>query len=311
MIKLKIKKLVGTIALGASLFVVTSLAHSFEATSKPVNVVIPFAPGGGVDLTFRHLQKYALERGITMVAVYRPGADGLIAMRELATMPRDGFNISVTTAGVLANQELRDADKCCTAITGIRDSIGAFVVHPGSPINTLDDLERAVKQGDNVKFGFGAPGQRMVLDQFFEFAKPGRAPLLVPYKGGGPVVNDLLAGHIDVAQVPMAIVKSHVDTGKLRLIATIQSKIDGYASVPMIEDKYPKWKELDGFAVVTPAGANPEAIKFWTAFLKEYTSNKQVQQEFAKDFTITVPFGAKSISDTVAASKARLAKMEK
>jgi tripartite-type tricarboxylate transporter receptor subunit TctC len=309
--KLKTKKLVGAMALSTLLATMSPYAYSFEATSKTVNVVIPFAPGGGVDQSFRHLQKYALERGITLVAVYRPGADGLIAMRELSNMPKDGFNISVTTAGVLAYQELKDTDKCCTTITGIRDSIGAFVVHPNSPIKTLDDLEKAVKQGDDIKFGYGAPGQRMVLDQFFEFAKPSKAPLMVPYKGGGPVINDLLAGHIDAAQVPMVIVKSHIDAGKLRLIATTRAKIDGYASVPMVEDKYSKWKELDGFAVVTPAGADPEAVKFWTAFLKEYTGSKQVQQDFAKDFTISAPFGTKSISDTVTASKARLAKMEK
>jgi tripartite-type tricarboxylate transporter receptor subunit TctC len=308
---LKTKKLVGAMALTSMLVALSPSAYSFDATTKTVNVVIPFAPGGGVDQSFRHLQKYAFDRGITLVAVYRPGADGLIAMRELANMPKDGFSISVTTAGVLAYQELRDSDKCCTAITGIRDSVGAFVVNPNSPIKTLEDLENAVRRGDDVKFGYGAPGQRMVLDQFFEFAKPGKEPLVVPYKGGGPVVNDLLAGTIDVAQVPLNIVKSHIDAGKLRLIATMRSKVEGYLSTPMIEDRYPKWRDFDGFAVVAPAGANAEAIKFWSVFLKEYVSNKQVQQDFIKDHTVIAPFGPKGILDTIAASKARLAKMEK
>jgi tripartite-type tricarboxylate transporter receptor subunit TctC len=308
---LKTKKLVGAMALTSMLVALSPAVYSFDATSKTVNVVIPFAPGGGVDQSFRHLQKYALDRGITLVAVYRPGADGLIAMRELANMPKDGFNISVTTAGVLAYQELRDSDKCCTAITGIRDSVGAFVVNPNSPIKTLEDLENAVRRGDDVKFGYGAPGQRMVLDQFFEFVKPSKEPLVVPYKGGGPVVNDLLAGTIDAAQVPLNIVKSHVDAGKLRLIATVRSKVEGYSTTPMIEDRYPKWRDFDGFAVVAPAGANAEAIKFWSVFLKEYVSNKQVQQDFIKDHTVIAPFGTKGILDTIAASKARLAKMEK
>lgn len=285
--------------------------YAFDPKSKPIQVIMPFAPGGGVDQTFRHLQKYAIERGTTLVAVYRPGADGLIAMRELANMPKDGFNISVTTAGVLAYQELKDNEKCCTIITGIRDSIGAFVVNANSPIKTFDDLEKAVKKGDDLKFGFGAPGQRMVLDQFFEFSKPSKEPLTVPYKGGGPVINDLLAGHIDVAQVPLTIVKAHIDAGKLRLIATTKGKVEGYPLVQRVEDKYPKWVELDGFAVVTPVGVDPEAVKFWTSFLKEYISNKQVQQDFEKDYTVISPFGVKSISDTVTASKARLAKMEK
>lgn len=308
---LKTKKLVGAMALTSMLVALSPAAYSFDATTKTINVVIPFAPGGGVDQSFRHLQKYALDRGISLIAMYRPGADGLIAMRELANMPKDGFSISVTTAGVLAYQELKDADKCCTAITGIRDSIGAFVVNPNSSIKTLEDLENAVRRGDNVKFGYGAPGQRMVLDQFFEFAKPGKEPLVVPYKGGGPVINDLLGGTIDAAQVPFSIVKSHVDAGKLRLIATTRSKVEGYMSIPMVEDRYPKWKEFDGFAVVMPAGADAEAIKFWSIFLKEYMANKQVQQDFVKDHTIASPFGTKGISETITASKLRLSKMEK
>lgn len=309
--KLNTKKSIAAMTLSSLLTVISPYAFGFEPTAKPITVIIPFAPGGGVDQSFRHLQKYALDRGIKLVAEYRPGADGLIAMRALASMPTDGFHISVTTVGVLAYQELKDSEKCCTIVTGIRDSIGAFVVNPRSSIKTLEDLENAVRRGDDVKFGYGAPGQRMVLDQFFEFAKPSKEPLAVPYKGGGPVINDLLAGTIDAAYVPLNIVKVHIDAGKLRLVATSKSKVEGYMSIPVVEDRYTGWKEFDGFAVVTPTGASSEVIKFWSGFLKEYISNKQVQQEFSKDFTISAPFGTKGILDTITASKARLAKMEK
>ena len=308
--KLKTKKLVSALTLTALLTAISPYVHSFEATSKTVNVIIPFAPGGGVDQTFRHLQKYALERGINLIAIYKPGADGIIAMNELAKMPKDGFNITVTTAGVLAYAELKNPGQELTAITGIRDSIGAFVTHPNSPIKTLDDLEKSLKNGDNIKYGYGAPGQRMVLDQLFEMAKASKEPIMVPYKGGGPVVNDLLGGHIDVAQVPFSIIKTHVDSGKVRLLALIRSRVDGY-NVPLIENKYPKWKDFDGFAVATPKGADPDAVKFWSEFLKGYVNDKQVQKDFATDLTIISTFGSKTLDDTVKRSKDQLSKMEK
>lgn len=308
--KLKTKKIASAVALSTLLSVISPYAYSFEATSKTVNVVIPFAPGGGVDQTFRHLQKYAADRGINLVAIYKPGADGIIAMNELANMPKDGFNITVTTVGVLAYNELKNPGREVTAITGIRDSIGAFVTHPNSPIKTLDDLDKAVKRGDNLKYGYGAPGQRMMLDQLFELAKSPSTPIMASYKGGGPVINDLLGGHIDIAQVPFSIVKAHVDSGKLRLLALTRSKVEGY-DVPMIENKYKRWKEFDGFAVATPKDADPEAVKFWTEFLKAYVNDKQVQRDFANDLTIISPFGVKPVEDTVKLSKDKLSKMEK
>jgi tripartite-type tricarboxylate transporter receptor subunit TctC len=309
--KLKTKKSIAALTISSLLTVISPYAFGFEPTAKPITVIIPFSPGGGVDQAFRHLQKYALDRGIKLVAEYRPGADGLIAMRALSSMPTDGFHISITTAGVLAYQELKDTEKCCTIVTGIRDSIGAFVVNPGGSIKTFGDLQQALKRGDDLKFGFGAPGQRMVLDQLFEFTKPAVQQRLVGYKGGMPVLNDLAGGHIDVAYVPLTIAKTLVDSGKLNLIATTKSKVEGYTSLPRVEEIYPGWKELDGFAVVTPTGTTPEAVKFWSTFLKEYVANKQVQQDFIKDHTITSSFGTKNILETISASKARLAKMEK
>lgn len=307
--KLKIKRIATAAFISSVLAAASPYVYSFDAKSKPINVIIPFAPGGGVDQSFRHLQKYAIEKGINLVGVYKPGADGLIAMRELAEMSKDGFSISITTAGVLANQELKDSNKCCTTITGIRDSIGAFVVYPGSRIKSLDDLEKSVKQGDDIKFGYGAPGQLMVLDQFFDLVKPAKQPLLVPYKGGAPVVNDLLAGHIDVAQVPLSIVKNHIDAGKLILIATTNAKMPG-DKIPQIEEKYPKWQSLDPFTFTMPSGAKPEAVKFWNDFLKEYVENKQVQQDFIKENTIAVPFGYKNVSNSIEENKKRLKKID-
>lgn len=310
MLTLKTKKVISAVALASSLIALPMHAYSFDATLQPVTVVVTFPAGGGVDLTFRHLQKYAQERGIKLIAEYRSGADGLIGLREVAKKPADGFTISVTTAGAMAYQELKDTEKCCVPITGIRTSMGAFVVNPNSEIKSLNDLEKAVQRGDNVRFGYAAPGQRMVLDQFFEFAKPQKTPVVAAYKSGPQVLADVAAGHIEAAQVPMNLAKALIDSGKLRLIATSKGRIAGYGAVPSIEEKYPGWKEFDTFALTAPAGTDPKAVAFWTAFIKEYVENKQVQQDFANDFTVST-FGPQALPVTISGSKARLSNMEK
>ena len=307
--ELKTKKLVAALALTATMTVGTANVYAFNPTAHPVTVILPFAPGGGVDQTFRNLQKYALDRGIELIPVYKPGDEGSVSLHDLSTMPTTGYAISVTTAGVVAHHALKRPDEEITVVGGIRDSIGAFVVSTKTPYNTLEDLTKAVKNGDDVKFGYGAPGQQMALEQFFELVKPKTKPLMVPYKGGGPVVNDLLAGTIDAAEVPFSIVKQHIDAGNLRLIATTKARVPGYIA-PNIESKFPTWREYDGFGVVAPKNTNPAAVQFWTEFLKEYINDKQVQEQFIKDYTLKSPAGPKALIDTVNASKIKLAKIK-
>jgi tripartite-type tricarboxylate transporter receptor subunit TctC len=292
-------KLTPVIAAVAAAFTINT-AHAFDVYSKPVTVVIPFAPGGGVDQTFRNLQRYATSKGITLNPVYKPGAEGVIAKRELISMPEDGFHLSVTTAGVIANYRLTNPETDVVPITAIRDSIMVFVTHPNSNINTFDELEKSVKDGKKISFGFGAPGQRTVLEQFFSFAKPSTAPLLVPYKGGAPVVADLLGGHVDVAAVPLSIVKNHVDSGKLKLLAVgAKTKVEGLPDVTLIKSKYPKWEDPDAFAVVVEKGTNPAAVKFWSDFMKDYMNDAAVRKEFANEWTIPSEFGPNAIERMV------------
>ena len=292
-------KLTPIIAAVAAAFTITT-AHAFNVQSKPVTVVIPFAPGGGVDQTFRNLQRYATSKGITLNPVYKPGAEGVIAKRELIGMPEDGFHLSVTTAGVIANYRITNPETDVVPITAIRDSIMVFVTHPNSNINSFDELEKSVKDGKKVSFGFGAPGQRMVLEQFFSFAKPSTTPLLVPYKGGAPVVTDLLGGHVDVAAVPLSIVKNHIDSGKLKLLAIgARTKIEGLPDVTLVKAKYPTWEDPDAFAIVVEKGTDPAAIKFWSDFMKEYMNDSAIRKEFASEWTIPAEFGPKAIEKMI------------
>jgi len=282
-------------------------SYAFDMKAKPIEVIMPFAPGGGVDQAFRHLQKYAAEQGIILNGVYKPGADGLIGSTELQKSPNDGYTVAVTTAGVLANYYLKN-DNRFVIVTGIKDSIGAFVTYDGSPYKTIEDVERAVRNGENIRFGYGAPGQHMLLTQWFEFIKPNKEPLMVPYKGGGPVVNDLIGKHLDVAQIPMVVIKQLVDNGKLRLISLTGAKVEEY-NVPLMENKYKGWDKVDGFVVALPQGTDPQIVKIYSDFMRKYLNDPSVKQDFAKEYSITVPFGPNHIERTIEVAKLKLKKI--
>lgn len=183
------------ISLAATLALITGTAQAFDAKQRPITVVIPFAPGGGVDQTFRHFEKWANERGLTFTVIYKPGAEGLIGMNEIAGMPRDGYHISFGTAGTVAVQRIKNPTADLELITAIKNSITAFITHRDSGINSFTDLY-SVK---GLTMAYGAPGQKMTMEQLIEISKGRVNGKLIPYKGGGPVVQDLIGNHVQLA----------------------------------------------------------------------------------------------------------------
>jgi tripartite-type tricarboxylate transporter receptor subunit TctC len=288
----------------AGLLITTSVV-AFQPT-KPVTVIIPFTPGGGADGTFKHLQKYANTKGINMVPLYKPGADGLVGMSELSLMQTDGHVISVATAGTIAVAKNNSASYELTKITQLRRSIFAFVSSKKSDIKTITELEKGLNGKLNA--GYGAPGQLTVLYQFFTLANTVK-PTIVPYKGASPVVNDLLGGHIDFAALPLQVVSSHVAAGKLNLIATTSRHTLDEFPVESIYKRFPSWQETDSFCVIAPPNLNKAALDFWSNFLKDYLSNRDNLKDFTKEYTEIMPFGPEGLDRTVKNSMARLSNM--
>lgn len=278
----------------------SSFVYSFDLTDKPITVVIPFPPGGGVDATVKNLAKYAEKHKIKLFPVYKPGADGLIGMNELAKLPKDGYHISVATSGNIATYQIKNNTSDLTPLIGIRNSMSAVVVNSNSNIKTFEEYENAIKNDPNFNFGFGAPGQRMLINQLIEMMKVANKPAMIPYKGGAQVVTDLLGGHITSAMVPFNIVASHIDSGALRLIAiNASSVLPKYPSATLLQKKYPAWQDFDWYCLVLPPDTSPEIRKTWVNFMKQYLSDTTVLTEFAQEYAEPVKQDQKSVEATV------------
>lgn len=281
-------------------------AHAFDTKDKTINVVIPFAPGGGADQSFRHMQKYAEQKGINLNASYKAGAEGLIGMNDIAALPADGYNLGLSTAGAVAVQRNKNPAADPLIITGIRNSVFAIVVNSESKIYTLKDLENKMRT-EKTTFGQGAPAQKLSLEQLVESVNSKNDVVIAAYKGASPAIQDLLGGHIDAISVPLSTVSSHVNAGKLRLLAvTSKSRVEAYPTVPSIFTFYPKWENYEGYCLVVPRTVSPEALEFWSAFMKEYLNDAQVQKDFAKDFTEVSAFGTQKLEATIKSSMRKL-----
>lgn len=286
-------------------FTLAFSANAFDPSTKSVSVVIPFAPGGGVDQTFRHFEKWAANKNIKLNPIYKPGAEGLIGMNEIAGMPKDGYHISFGTAGTAAIQKIKNPSAEIEIVTGIKNSITAFVAHRDSGISSINDLAKM----NSVTMAVGAPGQKMTMEQLLEISKGSIKGKLIPYKGGGPVVQDIIGNHVQFAAVPMQIVKAHIDAGTLKLLAVgSRTSLKDFPSVPTIYKIYPDWKDNDGFGVFMPKGADPKAVKFWSNLLKEYMADPKVQEDFVKDYNEPFKFGSVEFEKVITNSISALSK---
>lgn len=276
-------------------------ANAFDPTSTPISVIIPFTPGGGVDQTFRHFENWAAKKHLKFITFYKPGAEGLIGMNEIAAMPKNGYHISFATAGTIAVQRMKNPQAELETVTLIKNSVSAFITHKDSGIQSMTDLYK----GNAPKtLAYGAPGQQMAMGQLITLAKGKiKDAVLVPYRGGANVVQDIAGNHVQFAAPPLLITKSLIDSGTIRLLAVgSKTRLIEYPNVPTIMEIFPEWQDHDGFAVVLPKNTDTKAVDFWNNLLKEYLNDKKVQEDFVKEYNESNKFGKEELEKIISNS---------
>lgn len=293
------KKLI--LALAATLSMAAPAWAQWTPGKEVVKVIIPFAPGGGADQGMRHLQKYAEERGIRMIPVYKPGAEGLVGTEELAKSAGDGMTIFYGTVATVAVHQMANPNYRFKHVSLVRMAVMSVVANANTGIKDVNDFERDIKDVKSHRvFGIGAPGQRVTIDALHDAVGSKRQPKIISYKGSVPAIQDLVGGHIDYMMVPLALVKTHVDSGKLRLIMINSDQEYPDLGVPVIKKRYAKWPEQsDGFIISLPASVKPEAEKFWSDFIRGYMSDKQVLKDWRADLFDPEEFSARKAQERV------------
>jgi len=278
------------------LLIFISLFISITIFAQPIKVIIPFPPGGGTDTAFKHFQKYAEEtHGITIVPTYKPGADSLIGLGAIAESKPDSMTLGFVTVAGLATYKIKYPDYQFAYVSMISKSTMAVITHPNSGIKTINDLESEIKASKIIKsFAFGAPAQKIALSQLFLHNKT-PTPDFIPYKGASPLINDMMGGHIDVAVVPLNVVKSQIDSKKIVLVATT-AKIN---SVTNLYKRYPNWESNDGFVIVLPNNVNTEVYTFWSNLTQKYLTNTLTLEYFTTEYLEPTTFGPANVKANV------------
>src|SRR5262249_5836511 len=172
---------------------------------RPIRLVVPFAPGGETDIIGRlWAQKGTTHLGGSIVIENRPGGGGSVATAEVARAKPDGYTLlSGTTSTHVVNpvatsNPTYDPVRDFTPITVVSTTPTSMLVHPALPAKDLQALVAVIKASPG-RYSYGSAGHGTMTNltgELFKLLAGGLDPVHVPYKGGGPGLQDLLAGHI-------------------------------------------------------------------------------------------------------------------
>jgi len=265
-------------------------SHAQGYPGKPVRIVVPFAPGGATDVIGRVIaQKLADRLGQSVVVDNRPGAGTTIGSNVVAKAPADGYTLLLAPTPFVISQVMYsslpyDAQKDFAPVALLALSPFILVTHPAVPAKSVAELV-ALAKANPGKLNFCSAGNGTVphlAGELFKF-RAGIDMVHVPYKGGGPAIIDLISGQVALMFATPIEVDAHVQTGRLRVLATTATKrLTALPKVPTIQESgYRDFEVYAFFGMLAPAGTPGEIIARLAGELEKVMAHPEVRERFA------------------------------
>ena len=213
-----------------------SVAAAYPA--RPIRLIVPFAPGGSNDIMARLAgQKLSESLGTQVVVDNRAGGSGIIGTDIAAKAAPDGYTVLMMSLTLAVNPSLYsklpyDTEKDLAPVTLVASAPLMLVVHPSIPAKSVQELIAYAKANPGkLNFGSGGPGTTPHLAGEMLKAMAGIRMTHVPYKGGGPALNDLVGGQIQLMLENIPSTLPHAKSGRLRALA-----LSGLKRSPLVPD---------------------------------------------------------------------------
>jgi tripartite-type tricarboxylate transporter receptor subunit TctC len=238
--------------------------------NRPIKLVIPYPAGGGTDSFARPLALQLSTRlGQSVVVENRGGAGGSIGMESVSRAPADGYTLllaltpQLAVNGALYDKIPYDPIKSFAPISLIAEAPYLLLVNPTLPVNTTKEL-LALAKAENGKLTYASSGSGSGAHMAAELliSMTGIPMTHVPYKGGGPALSDVLAGHVKVLFAPAVSSLQYIQTGRLKALAiTGDKRLSSLPNVPTIaESGVPGYDSTVWYAMLAPANTPREVV---------------------------------------------------
>lgn len=305
------------VALTASLVFTSSLSLAQAYPSKPIEWVVPYAPGGGTDTVARSLgQAMGTLLGQSMVIVNKPGAATNIGAEYVARAKADGYVLMSADTGTLAanpfiySKLTYNAEKDFAPVGLTVRFPMILVVNPSVPANNLKELLAWIKtQNSGVSYatpGAGSP-HHLTTELFREMASINLSH--IPYRGAAPAVQDVVAGQVPMMFVDTASGYQFITSGKLRPIGVASTKrVKNFETIPTLNEQ--GLKNFEAYAwqgLVVPAGTPVEAINTLNKALLTALNTTEIKARLQVLGLEAIPSSPKQMADYTAKERAKWA----
>jgi tripartite-type tricarboxylate transporter receptor subunit TctC len=277
----------------AALLALTTAAAAQQYPTKPIRLIIPFPPGGSNDVVGRLIASQLSERlGKQIIVDNRSGAGGVIGTELASQAPKDGYTLSVISIAHAVNPWLYDLKgrydpiKSFTPIAALASGPNVLVVNPGAKANNVKELIALAKASPG-KVGWASAGVgsfQHLGGSLFEL-QAGVKFLHVPFKGGGPAMIDVVAGHNQVMFSSLVQTTPQIQSGKLRALGVGGKKRSAILpKVPTIaEAGVPDYEATNWWGIVAPAGVPQAVVDRLRKEIAVVQTSKPVLDQFAKE----------------------------
>ena len=311
-------KAIGAVFLCGLIVAGTAAAQNYP--TRTIRLIVPSSPGGGTDISARIIAPRLGELlGQQVIVENRPGAGTMIGGEAVARAAPDGYTLLMGISTLAINPAIYkkvpyDALKDFAPISQAVSLPNVLVSHPSLPVKTLKELI-AFSKARPGELNFASAGlgtsPHMSFELFLSMAK--LKMLHVPYKGSGPGVTALLAGHVPLMMPNMLSAQPHIKSGRLRgLGVTSAQRAAGAPELPTIaEAGVPGYEAVQWYGVLAPAGTPPAIVKRLHSEVVNVLRNPETKQRFFRDGAETVGTSPDEFAAFIRAETTKWAKVVK
>ena len=253
----------------------------------PIKLVAVFPPGGSVDQVARILAlPLQMQLGQTVIVENKGGASGAIGAAAVATSAPDGYTFAVVFDSHGVNPALIpnmtfDSKKDLPPVILVGTSPMVLATYVGSEYKTFADVVAAAKAKKNVSYGSIGSGSLGHVAMSLLGKNSGLEWTHIPYKGGGPLMNDAVAGHVPLSIGSVFVTKPHIDSKRMRPLAVTTSiRSKELPDVPTLaESGYPGFEAPAWWAVLAPAKTPPDILKRMNDALNKVLKNPEIAKK--------------------------------
>ncbi len=311
---------IATIALLLPQLTPSSLAADAAWPSRQVRIVVGFAPGGTTDLATRIVADGLTKvLGQAVIVENRPGAGGNIGAQEVARAAPDGYTFFMGTPGTQAiNQFLYskmpyDTQNDFAPVSFVIRVPNVLMVHPSVKADDLKGLI-ALMKANRSGFTYGTPGNGSTGHLSTELFKTmaGVDASHVPYRGSGPMLQDLMGGQIQLAIDNLPSAMPHIQAGKLKALGVTSTEAaDSLPSVPPIASVVPGYAAESWFVLMAPAKTPAPIVERVSKEVDAMLKQPEIRERFAKLGATTVGGTPQALGEFLASETTKWQKVVK